>query len=105
MSKIVYSSSNMLNYTESHIKNCIDSMQKAIANSQDIIEPSSYEDMEYLKSLSSKIKEESDRLNKLNNWLDDNNSKYGIIVRDIVNNIKNIDIIVINKRIGYISHK
>lgn len=105
MSKIVYSSSYMLNYTESHIKNCIDSMQKTIANSQDIIEPSSYEDMEYLKSLSSKIKEESDRLNKLNNWLDDNNSKYGIIVRDIVNNIKNIDTIVINKRIGYISHK
>lgn len=105
MSKIVYNSTNMTVHTIGHLKNCVNSMQKAINTSQSMSQPSDYEDIEYLKKLSTTIKNNSDNLTDLINWINENNNKYANIVKDFENNIFDIDTISIKKRIGYISQK
>lgn len=103
MSKVVYNSSSMLNYTQGHVKNCISSLNKAVTNCQNMIIPSDFGDIQYLKKLSSNIKDNVDSLTNLNNWIVDNNSKYTSIVKEIEDNIRDVDAIVVKKRKGYIS--
>lgn len=105
MSKIKYNSPNMMNYTKEHIKNCTNFLNKAVSTSSGMTEPSSYSDIGYLTNLSSKIKEDLDSLNNLNNWISENNSQFTNIVKNNEHTISGIDTLVIQKRIGYISRK
>ena len=105
MTQISYNSTKMINDSLENVKTCINYIQRAKVNSEEITNSLILEDNAYLKNLPNKFAENINSLNKLSEWIVENNIKYNKICSDFEESVSNIDVITINKRVGYISHK
>lgn len=105
MTKITYNSSKMLNTTLNNIKNSNDNLKKAIEVTKQISGPLTYEEIDYLKSLSNELIKSSEILAKLSDWIVNNNNQYNSIIKNFEVDVNKIDSIAVKKREGYISHQ
>ena len=105
MTKISYNSTKIINDSLENIKTCINYIQRAKENSKEIVNLLDLEDNSYLKRLPDDFEGNIKSLNELNEWIVQNNIKYNKICSDFIEDINNIDVITIDKRVGYISSK
>ena len=105
MTQISYNSTKMINDSLENIKTCINYIQRAKENSEEITNLFSFEDNAYLKNLPYKFDNNIKSLSELSEWIIDNNTKYNEICSDFEGTVNNIDVIAIDKRVGYIYNK
>lgn len=105
MTQVSYNSTKMINESLENIKTCISYIQRAKENSMEITNSHDLLNKDYFKNLPYKFEKNIKSLQELSDWIIDNNTKYNEICSDFEETIKNIDVITINKRVGYISHK
>ena len=104
MSKIIYNSTNM-NNTITKINSCSNTIQNAVNLANSLVIPSDYVNIKYLQSIAGLLSENMDELSKLTNWCSTSDTKYSDTIKKFDEEIKNVDNVVIMKRIGYISRK
>lgn len=102
MTRLLYKSSMMKNYTLVDLNNAINYLSTSINNTNELSIPSDFVDIQYLKNLPDYLNDNLERLNKLSNWLKDNDNEYKKVSNELEKSINKIDDVVIKKRIGYI---
>lgn len=103
MTKLLYKSSMMNNYTLVDLQNAINYLNVSINNSNNLNIPSDFEDMQYLKNLPDYLNNNLNKLNRLNDWIKSNDNEFNKISTELEKSINDVDDVIIEKRIRYIN--